>query len=243
MAKLVNVKFKATTKGATRAALPAIARDFNKIFRRNKSILENYARDAVLLSIRSHPTYESLISDSPTSLHAELGLEDPIGQTQPILDRWESGIKVVINDVRAAGTRLYGGFEIIGINASFRDVGAMPTASFYAERARAKGISPSLIAWLDWLLLEGNNPLVFGYFVDTDLKPRDNSRTGLAVMRDERVARLSGVEWRLDRPGSDRGLAEDNWITQAVFDVVPEIEAYIVDTIIQQLGPVQRLSR
>lgn len=241
MAKLINIKFKATTKGATKPALPLIAKDFNKIFRRNKVALENYARDAVILAIRSHPTYESLVSDSPSSLRAELGLADPIGQVQPILDKWESGIKVVINDVKAAGTRLYGGFEIIGINASFRDVGALPSASFYAERARLKGIEPSLVAWLDWLLLEGDNVLVKGFFVDTDLKTTDNSRTGLAVMRDQRVVRLSGVEWRV--PGEHSGTQEDNWITRAVLDVIPEIEAHIVSAIFEQLGPLQRLSR
>jgi len=239
MAKLVNINFKASTQGATKIILPGIARDFNRIFRRNKGKFEEFSKIAVELAIKAHPTYASLVGDEPNSLRAELGLADPLGQVQPILDHWIRSVSVNLQEVRVAGTRLVGGISVQGINDTFRDVTNLPTASFYAERAKQQGITPFLIEWVDWLLLRGNEPLVFGFFVDTDVKSTDNSRTGLAVMRDEHIARLKGITWNV--PIEYQGVKNDNWITESVADTIPEIEEYIVGTILPQLGAVQRL--
>lgn len=238
---LFNLRFRASTKGATRALLPGIARDFNKILKRNKRLLENGAKDIILVHIRDHQTYKSLLSDDGTGLRAELGLADPIGEIEPILQHWENSIKVLIDDVRVTGNRLSGGIIIQGINASFRDATNLPTASFYAERAREKNITPFLIEWLDWLLLKGANSLVFGFFVDTDLKPTDNSRTGLAVMRDQKVVKLQGIEWQV--PVEYQGTKDKNWITDSVAEAIDEVEAFILSEILPQIGNVQTFGR
>jgi hypothetical protein len=242
---LFNIKFRATTKGAKRSALPIIANDFNKIFRRNKRQLESYAKLTIELALRESETYHSLLGDDLTGLRAELGLADPLGEVGPIIDKWVSSIHVRLTDVRVAGNRLAGGIELYGIDSTFLDVLAMPTASFVSERAAKQGIDPSVIEWLAWLLLAGSDSLVFGFFVDTDLKSTDNSRTGLAVMRDERSVRLKGLEWKV--PEQFQGTVSNNWVTRAIIGgegetgVIDEIREYILQTILSQLGTVQRL--
>jgi hypothetical protein len=242
---LFNIKFRATTKGAKRSALPVIANDFNKIFRRNKRQLESYAKLTIELALRESETYHSLLGDDLTGLRAELGLTDPLGEVGPIIDKWVSSIHVRLTDVRVAGNRLAGGIELYGIDSTFLDVLAMPTASFVAERAAKQGINPSVIEWLYCPLFAGDDTLVLGFFVDTDLKSTDNSRTGLAVMRDESAVKLKNVEWKI--PDGFRGTQYDNWVTQAILGgegktgVIDEIREYILQTILSQLGAVQRL--
>jgi hypothetical protein len=88
---LFNIKFRATTKGAKRSALPIIANDFNKIFRRNKRQLESYAKLTIELALRESETYHSLLGDDLTGLRAELGLTDPLGEVGPIKENDSTG--------------------------------------------------------------------------------------------------------------------------------------------------------
>lgn len=239
MAKLINTKFRVSTQGATKAILPGLARDFNRIFKRNQKSFEAAARVIIKQHIQDHKTYKSLFDFTPNSLRSEFGLEDPQGQVRPIIDHWLDSIRVDIDPVKASGTRLSGGITVVGIRASFQDAVFLPTASFIAERAQKQNIIPFEIAWLEWLLLKGEQALVFGFFVDASLKSTDNSRTGISVMRAESTVRFQGVDWGVSSEYA--GTQEDNWITQSVADAIDEVRDHILDRILPQLGAVQRI--
>lgn len=239
MASLVNLKFKATTAGATKKLLPQIARDFNKIIQASAPRLERQARLEVLKAITSHRTYKSLFSNDPDGLRAHFGIED-YTIINDIVNIWVDSIEVEIRKVVASGTRLSGGFSVFAIDASYQDVLNSEAASYISEVTASRGLEPSNIEWLRWLLLEGLSIIVYGFDVDTNLQKGDNSRTGLAVMAGPKRLGTGGAQWSV--PFEYHGTERRNWITEAIDIAGPKINEIVLNEIASQLGPVQRFS-
>lgn len=239
MAKLLKFKFKVSTSGATKVILPALARDFNKILRQAAPKLERESRLEIVKAITQHPTYQSLLSNDPDGLRAHFGIEE-YSTINRIVSIWVDSLTVEIDKIYAAGTRLGGGFRVFAIDSSYQDVLSSDAASYVSEITASRGLEPSEIEWLRWLLLEGNSIIVYGFDIDTNLKIGDNSRTGLAVMRSAKRLGLGGATWSV--PFEYAGTESRNWITEAIAEAGPKINSMIIREISNRLGPMQRIS-
>lgn len=221
MAKLIDARLVISQRDLKKAMLPAIAEKFNELFRAKFSTLYSKSADIIEEEIQNHPVYESIISQNPHELGSQLGIENALDKIYHILSIWRNSLRVNMIEVKAAGTRLRGGIEITAVNADYEEVLNIPEAHHIAERALLRGIDPYNIEWLRWLLEEGTNPLVYYYYYDTELTERDNSRTGLSVMRHD----MSEV-WRV--PGQYAGTRGDNFITQAMEKAARRIQELII---------------
>lgn len=221
MANLFNAKFQLSQSGLKKALLPAIAKELGDLFRSVFYDIRAEAEFIIKDEIMEHPTYKSLVEYSGESLQSEFGIEEPETKLDIIISTWLNGVRLNLDPPHISGNRVRGGFSIQAIDSSYQDVINLDVAHHIAERAQRRGIDPYDIRWLDWLLLEGTNPLVYYYYVDTDLKPTDNSRTLLSVMRHN----MSEV-WRV--PDFYAGTAGDNWITQAMDEASKKIQSMII---------------
>lgn len=246
MAKLISAKLRFSTQQVKKAMLPAIAEGLNSLMNRNIKKIKQGAQIIIEREIKEHDTYKSLVSDDPGELRAELGIVDAFRKTQVIIDHWVRSLVMDVKPIRAAGTRLAGGFTLQAIRSNFSDVIDMDEAHHLAELRHGAKFIQGLqggqyvddIRWLEWLLIKGFDAHVYNFEVSTDIGSSETfqtgrnrfvttgnqSRTGLAVMK---LAR--GNIWSL--PARHAGTIDDNWITQSMEEAAAKIQAMIATTI------------
>lgn len=172
-------------------------------------------QDAVEAAIRRSPEYASLESGRLREL---FGLADP-----------SSALTSIINAVRE-GVRVSSAGGTITVDVLPSDLGDVLSAegASYVSRSLRRG-TEILVPWLSWLLLEGSKVIIADWVAVTPHTP-SSTRTGGAVMvRPKRPAGGFSV------PAEFAGVADDNWLTRAVRDAQPDIEAILSNAL--QGGP------
>lgn len=155
--------------------------------------------------IKAAPEYSDLISK--TQIRAEIGLVDGQSKLDNIIKIFVDGIRVDTVPFRRSGKTIKGELVISIIREDYADVLNTPSATYtYFSKRYNKEVT---IPWLEWLLIAGNEILVYNFKVrfGNDLK---GSRTGQAVMAKDNF----GAGWHV--PGQYTGFADDNFVTRAL---------------------------
>ncbi len=144
-------------------------------------------------------------------LKGQMGLVDPLGAVQSIINAILTGLVVQAGPVRAAGPGLVGHFAVKLFRNDLSEPLSSPEARFTSPE---RGFD---IRWLEWLLTAGDaviNPQY--HFRAGDFH---RSRTGLGVMG------KSGF-WKV--PAEFSGHVTDNWLTRAVEGFEGEVGAIVI---------------
>jgi hypothetical protein len=197
--KLVDSN-KSISDSILRALLPDLKRYFDSKFKK----MQGQIIPIVMNSIRSQPEYESLLSGS---LKAQFGIPDSLSRLNSILSTIENGTIIQESPITISNGKIKGGIKLQMVQSDFNDLISLGEANLTTE----KGTN---LAWLQWLLLEGDSIIISDYsFV---AGPFDSSRTGMGIMR------YSGGSWRV--PPEFAGKIKNNWITRAIDSASSEIE-------------------
>jgi hypothetical protein len=196
----VNISFNITDSyGDIEKKILALFRDrINDAFRRATPAIKKRIQGVCDSLIKGSDEYDSLRSGR---LLGELGIPDVESRLQSILSTIRKNVAVTTTPVRIAGNKLKGGMNVGILKDSFDDILGLP-ASSYISNGRY------LIPWLKWLLIDGDQILIYTHEVTFDLNAAQQarSRTGMALMR-------PGEGWRV--PPQYSGTIEDNLLTRA----------------------------
>lgn len=170
----------------------------------NKSTpkIQNLIEDA----LKQEPEYASLISGQ---LRLEFGIPDS-SSVDNIVKKLSETATISVKNVTIKNNGLSGGLLLTALERTsmgglINDANALVNDS--------KGYS---LPWLQWLLYEGNKPIIRNY--EVKIGPNPYSRTGMAIMIN------SDKNWRV--PPAFAGTINNNWVTRAIDRVsnsVPKI--------------------
>lgn len=169
--------------------------------------------------IARRPEYASLINGQ---LMAEFGLTNPQARLDAIVNKIKEGIQVRSTPVKIAGSSLEGGIAGEMLQADFADLLTLSEAKYVSLP------SGETIPWLDWLLTQGDQILVFSHRITYDLtaSQKARSRSGQALM-----IVTAGQGWRV--PPEASGTEDDNFLTRAFNG--SEVERILVEIIISEI--------
>lgn len=186
--------------------LQSLAKQANIVLQ--KTVQKSIIKIQKLLSdaLKQEPEYSSLMSGQ---LRLEFGIPDT-SSIDNIIQKLSKTANIKIDNMVIKNNGLGGGLTLNALERTsmgglINDINALVVDS--------KGYS---LPWLQWLLYEGNKPIIRNY--EVKIGPNSNSRTGMAIMID------SKKNWRV--PPSFAGTINNNWITRAVDRVsstVPKI--------------------
>lgn len=196
-----------------RAILDVFARKVNSAFQRSVKGIRSRLAEEIDRVIKATPEYSSLLSGQ---LWHELGVENPEGATQLIIQTIQESIYVRVTPVVRSGTLIRGGMSLGVLRSNYSDVLGLPISSFESEHGYQ-------IDWLRWLLLEGDSIINAEYHFETGYSER--SRTGDGIML------RTGV-WRV--PAEFSGVSGDNWLTRALNGIEPVIKTIVITEIKRQ---------
>lgn len=167
---------------------PVLAKTITKITPKIQKLLEE--------ALREEPEYSSLISGQ---LRLEFGIPD-VSTVDTVVKKLAATANVVSNGVSVKSNGLSGGLTLTALERS--SMGGL-ISNDNAIVITNKG---QPLPWLQWLLYEGNKPIIRNY--EVKIGPNPNSRTGNAIMVD------SDKNWRV--PPAFAGTINNNWVTRAV---------------------------
>lgn len=167
---------------------PVLAKTITKITPKIQKLLEE--------ALREEPEYSSLISGQ---LRLEFGIPD-VSTIDTVVKKLAATANVVSNGVSVKSNGLSGGLTLTALERS--SMGGL-ISNDNAIVITNKG---QPLPWLQWLLYEGNKPIIRNY--EVKIGPNPNSRTGNAIMVD------SDKNWRV--PPAFAGTINNNWVTRAV---------------------------
>jgi hypothetical protein len=167
--------------------------------------LPKIVKDVLILE----PEYASLLSGQ---LRSELGIPDADSKIDQIFNAWSTNLLVENKPISIKGSGLSGGFSINIIKSDFSDILSLPAAVV------VDNTSGSIIPWLQWLLIEGNQILIRDYKLR--MGPNSRSRTGNAIM-----VSSSKDNWRV--PPQFAGTINNNWVTRAIDRLDDTVLSYI----------------
>lgn len=196
--------------------LDQLANRLTSVFRLAKSGVIVRIQHLCEQLIEQTPEYTSLLSGE---LLGELGVPGIKNRLAKILETISKGIDLTVIPVRRVGKSLEGGMKIGILEKDFRDILSLAEAEYVTEKGET-------IPWLEWLIVAGDQIIVWGYDVTFDLSQsgRARSRTGMALM-------VKGAGWRVSPAFS--GTVEDNFLTRA-FDI-PGVERAIAKILAEEI--------
>jgi hypothetical protein len=188
-----------------KALLPQSRQTMNKAIKTIRDSLPNIVNKYIINS----PEYASLIGGI---LKYELGIPDASNKISGLLDIWSKNIDFKYNPPKIIRSQVRASFSASMIRINFEDV---LFTDFAVVRDSLRGYN---LPWLQWLLLEGNSTIIEDYQIV--FGPNQASRTGNAIMR-----KNTSRYWKV--PSLFSGTISDNWITRAIRDAQPEIQALL----------------
>jgi hypothetical protein len=157
-------------------------------------------------AILDSPEVQSLFGGK---LQAELGVIDPQIRMLSIVDILASNSNLTFSPVKVTNNYARASIELNYIRSDYADI-LSQQESF---QLTANG---SVLNWLEWLLLKGDEVIVFGWDVGTD--PLNLSRTGLGTIMYKGRARSWSV------PPEFSGSQFDNFITRSLNNIQKQVE-------------------
>jgi hypothetical protein len=231
------IKIKESNKKIIREIENIMARKFYQELRKISDQIRDDIRKYTINLWKSTETYDSLLNGQ---LNHEFGFPKGTAKNavDTILDMVSSSISVVPKLPR----RKHGEFKALSIYVfakSIRqeifstpeavvDTGKEAGTSFANDFAAfgATAIRKTL-PWLHWLLLDGNNYLVFGYEYVDIAAPNSRSGRGLMIPSDSE-------DWKV--PAKYSGTRNSNWLTRTLQENSDVIEKEYARIIKQHLG-------
>ena len=159
--------------------------------------------------IRGSSTYDALMNGQ---LRTELGLADPAGAMDQIIQAVKAGVKITRTRFTVRARSFSGGFKIVALPSSYVDLISLDLASYVSENGHQ-------VPWLRWLLLEGRAPVVMEHRIQFN-RPR-KSRTDDAIMHF-----YGSGAWAV--PAEHAGDAEQNFITEGLDTLKDPISGVIM---------------
>jgi len=189
-------------------ALKAQGLDVNLISSETREGIKKIIRE----SLRSHPTFKSLIDGE---LWAELGLpmKARLWASTTMLDIISDGVEIVTKIAGMNPVTIE--LDIMWSNEQMLDLINNGFASYISQNIR-KGTKYQ-IPWLEWLVEGGSSILVQNFHIEYGDFP--HSRSGQAHM-------IEGGEWSV--PSQYQGVLSDNFITQSINRSIPKVVQYIM---------------
>lgn len=175
-------------KALAKQVEPALTKTISKITPKIQTLLEE--------ALKEEPEYSSLTSGQ---LRLEFGIPD-VSAVDSMVKKLAATAKISLNSVSIKSNSLSGGLSLTALEKS--SMGGLigdDSAVVVSEKGQQ-------LPWLQWLLYEGNKPIIRNYEVKIGSNP--NSRTGMAIMID------SDKNWRV--PPAFAGTLNNNWVTRAV---------------------------
>lgn len=192
----------------------SIADELNDALIRAALPLEKDIRKLVSDAIQAQPEWFALQGGKLTE---EFGLTHHNAKINTILKIWMNSIVVLFDKFTLRGSQLRGKFEISMIKADWSDVLSAPEAKQITKKGQA-------LAWLDWLLLQGNKVIIRDYDIGYGHKP---GRAGGKIMIKNRG------RWSV--PPEYAGTTNDNFVTRAIDSIAPQFEQLFISNVISRL--------
>lgn len=195
----ITFDFKDFEKGLT----IALAKEFDKRISRRLKGLKTRTGQILSKYLRKSTTYSSLLGGK---LQGELGVEEPEPALEAILEYIQDSIDIQYDPVIKKTlilrrSRVVNG--IIKINMVPSDLAGL----IDLEAGKFETEKGDVIEWLNWLLLEGNSPIIYDYKFTANFL--EYSRTGKGIM-----IKANNKIWKV--PDQHSGTIGDNWITRTL---------------------------
>lgn len=178
-------------KGVLQQFLPQISKKFNSSVSLIKIKLPPLIQDIVI----NTPEYESLVGGA---LKYELGIPDAVNKVSEMIDIWTNNIRYNYTNPRISKNQIKGSFSANLFKSDFSDILGTEASKVYDI---ARGYE---LPWLQWLVIDGNLPIVTSY--EVEYRTTNRSRTGGALM-------VPGSSWSVPE---FTGTIADNWITRSI---------------------------
>lgn len=188
-----------------------------KIFGRKITTVSNqiipHIKNAIKQEIERQPEYIAL--SNPGILSAHFGLPDGHRMIEGIVDHWISNIYIRKTRQSNTNSHIVGGVEVL-----------MPPPQVMLDHPNAQIVTEKgqSLPWLKWLLFDGHSTIIYGYRIFMGISPK--SRSGQAYMIED----VSGT-WGV--PEGFQGTSLDNFMTKAIADVKPKIDAIIQEYLLR----------
>jgi hypothetical protein len=194
------------TKNIEKEILKEMHKHVTKYFKNNAEYLEMSVANTLMTAILASPTMQELKSGR---LKEELGVEsvNEYGITMAIVN----AAKLTVGVPKMAGGKIVGS---IRLEAAPLDLGTLTSGYEDGIQKTAKG---QTLPWLKWLTTLGDAVIVRDYTVKSGFP--DKSRTGDKIM-------VKGSGWRV--PPGHSGTQENNFLTRAIDEALPELEKDIM---------------
>jgi len=200
----------------SKAIMQGLRDHFSQTFSRLPSQISDPIKNIVKQALRSEPEYTSLKSGK---LRYEMGIQDT-SNVDKVIDSLVNTLSIQSNPITYSLRSLSGGFSLTMMKSD--DLGGVIGVSEAYVNDTERGYS---LPWLEWLLLRGNDIIVYNYQVKMGANPR--SRTGNAIMVS------STKNWRV--PTEFVGTQRNNWTTRAISaaesSILSVIEQAVKDTL------------
>lgn len=192
-----NIRLLESESAISRSIMVALRDHLSIAFSRLPTTIARPIKDAITQALKSEPEYASLKSGK---LRYEMGIENT-SNVDTIIESLVNTLDIQYRPITHSLKSLSGGFSLTMMKSD--DLGGVVnTQEAYVNDAQ-RGYS---LPWLTWLLLRGNEVLVYDYEVRLGSNPR--SRSGNAIMVS------SKKNWRV--PPEFVGSQDDNWTTRAI---------------------------
>jgi hypothetical protein len=197
-----------TEQQIQKAILSALLGDANKIMLKAVKQLKRRIPNIIESAIVSQPEYSSLIGGR---LRDEFGVPDAASKIDNLLKLWKN-IEVTYQSPKIRSGQIISSISIEAIRSDYSDVLSSPSA----KQKTKKGQS---LAWLDWLLIQGDKIIIKEYEISGG-----EGRAGRLVMK-KTVTGKWGV------PSGFAGSPNDNWITRAIQSVSGIIDRTLAEAL------------
>jgi len=184
----------------------------------NKAIgpISSEIKTLVGAALRTEPEYQSLISGT---LRIEFGIMD-IASVDNVVEQMVDTLQVTKNPIKITNLGLSGGFIITMIKSD--DISGIINSDAAIVTDNSKGHK---LPWLQWLLLNANQPIIRNYEVKVGANPY--SRSGMGIMVE------SNKDWRV--PPEFAGSQQDNWTTRAMTRVENQLPTIFENNILKYI--------
>lgn len=211
-----------------KSLVAAVKKHIRKTIELSVNVLYDAIRKRLASKVRKTPEYRSLCSEGGV-LRVDLGIEEGKKSIESVINVLVNLIEIKINRSKNDSMDYIVPITITLFNNSIiRELIKSRDASYHSVNQKGKA---TLIPWLEWLLVSGDQPVVIGYRVfygDSKHDVSTFSRTDRAIM-----VKGDGDNFVINSRFS--GTKENNFIARACLDLEKDLEDIIRKTVIRRL--------
>jgi hypothetical protein len=205
----------------------SVKRHIRNTVQSNIKSLEAKVKERYAINVKKTKEYTNITSSSST-FRTELGVPNSPEVLESIIEALLDNVEVRINRIANDESAYIFPITITLFDEKImKNILAVPGASYYSESAKRGTLTE--VPWLSWLLLSGNEPVVYGFRVMYNKELW--SRTEDAIM----VPATNEKPNNYSIPEQFSGTRSDNFLTRAALNTVEELPLIIQKEIIGKL--------